>query len=176
MLTRQSLRMMKSTHPERQGEKMLINMDLLVSQKITLIMETLLFHVNLMAHYFGMRRLLEEQLVPWTSHIQFVVAETRLFVASNRKTPKFAQLYIFDNENEITNRINAVRGCQPPNYHCGGVRTTIHHHSCTLWCRVVMAQPLGVSQSGQPPKTTAVVAAEPVENTTAAPCGVGLVV
>nr|GFA04684.1 hypothetical protein [Tanacetum cinerariifolium] len=50
------------------------------------------------------------------------------------------------------------------------------HHSRTLWCRAVMVLPLGVSHSGQPPKTTAVVAAEPVENTTAAPCGVGLVV
>ncbi|GJY09873.1 putative ribonuclease H-like domain-containing protein [Tanacetum coccineum] len=50
------------------------------------------------------------------------------------------------------------------------------HHSRTLWCRAVMAQPQMVSRGGQPPKTTTVVAAEPVETTTAAPCGVGLVV
>nr|GEX43205.1 hypothetical protein [Tanacetum cinerariifolium] len=67
------------------------------------------------------------------------------------------------------------RCCPPPNHHCGGCRTTVHHYSRTLWCRALMAQPLGVSHYGQLPKTTAVVAAEPVENTTAAPCGVGLV-
>nr|GEU59687.1 hypothetical protein [Tanacetum cinerariifolium] len=67
-------------------------------------------------------------------------------------------------------------GCPPPNHHRGGGRTTVHHHSRTLWCRAVMAQPLGVSHSGQPPKTTDVVAAEPTLNITAAPCGVGLVV
>ncbi|GJX66971.1 hypothetical protein Tco_0302698 [Tanacetum coccineum] len=37
-----------------------------------------------------------------------------------------------------------------------------------------MAQPRGVSHGGQPPKTTAVVAARPIETTTAAPYGVGL--
>nr|GEX97111.1 hypothetical protein [Tanacetum cinerariifolium] len=68
------------------------------------------------------------------------------------------------------------RGCPSPNHHRGGGRMTVHHHSRTLWCRAMMAQPLGVSHSGQPPKTTDVVAAEPTLNTTAAPSGVGLVV
>ncbi|GKD54543.1 hypothetical protein Tco_1287930 [Tanacetum coccineum] len=39
-----------------------------------------------------------------------------------------------------------------------------------------MAQPRGVSHGGQPPKTTAIVAARPIETTTAAPYGVGLMV
>nr|GEX71738.1 hypothetical protein [Tanacetum cinerariifolium] len=46
------------------------------------------------------------------------------------------------------------------------------HHSRTLWCRDVMAQPLEKHWGGQPPKTTTVVAAEPTTATTAAPCGV----
>nr|GEW21765.1 hypothetical protein [Tanacetum cinerariifolium] len=51
------------------------------------------------------------------------------------------------------------------------------HHCHTLWCRAVMTQPLVKHRGGQPPKTTAVVAAEPTIATTAAPwwcraCGV----
>ncbi|GJW64846.1 retrovirus-related pol polyprotein from transposon TNT 1-94 [Tanacetum coccineum] len=42
------------------------------------------------------------------------------------------------------------------------------HHSRTLWCWTVMAQP-HVMPGGQPPKTTTVVAAEPTVTTTAAP-------
>nr|GEW79257.1 integrase, catalytic region, zinc finger, CCHC-type, peptidase aspartic, catalytic [Tanacetum cinerariifolium] len=44
-----------------------------------------------------------------------------------------------------------------------------NHHSRTLWCRAVMAQPLVKNRGGQPPKTTTVVAAEPTLTTTAAP-------
>nr|GEU69649.1 hypothetical protein [Tanacetum cinerariifolium] len=43
------------------------------------------------------------------------------------------------------------------------------HHSRTMWCRVVMAQPLVKHRGGQPPKTTTVVAAESTTATTAAP-------
>nr|GFB45166.1 hypothetical protein [Tanacetum cinerariifolium] len=43
------------------------------------------------------------------------------------------------------------------------------HHSSTMWCRAVMAQPLVKHRGGQPPKTTTVVAAEPTTATTATP-------
>nr|GFA51164.1 hypothetical protein [Tanacetum cinerariifolium] len=43
------------------------------------------------------------------------------------------------------------------------------HHSHTLWCRAVMAQPQVKPRGGQPLKTTTVVAVEPTTATTAAP-------
>nr|GFC71898.1 hypothetical protein [Tanacetum cinerariifolium] len=74
-----------------------------------------------------------------------------------------------------------VAGCgwQFGNHRRGAVRrqTTIvvavgrrySHHSRTLWCRAVMAQPLVKPRGVQPLKTTTVVAAEPTTATTAAP-------
>nr|GEX63833.1 hypothetical protein [Tanacetum cinerariifolium] len=38
-------------------------------------MEILHFHANLVGHFYGMPRLLEEQPMPWTSHIQYDVVE-----------------------------------------------------------------------------------------------------
>ncbi|GJY56097.1 hypothetical protein Tco_0455212, partial [Tanacetum coccineum] len=37
------------------------------------------FPANLVGHYYGMPRLLEEQPMPWTSHIQYVVVEVRRY-------------------------------------------------------------------------------------------------
>nr|GEU32919.1 hypothetical protein [Tanacetum cinerariifolium] len=44
-----------------------------------------------------------------------------------------------------------------------------NHHSRTLWCWAMMAQPLVKHRGGQPSKTTTMVAAEPTLTTTAAP-------
>nr|GEZ67550.1 hypothetical protein [Tanacetum cinerariifolium] len=69
----------------------------------------------------------------------------------------------------IRSWLMSTRGYPPTNHHRGGGRMTVHHHNRILWCRAMMAQPLGVSHNGQPPKSTAVVAVEPTLTTTAAP-------
>nr|GFA90453.1 hypothetical protein CTI12_AA260590 [Tanacetum cinerariifolium] len=135
---------MNSTHPQRKDGKNVPTHGTvgiskaktsIVTHLITLITEILHFHVNLVGQCYGMPRLLEEQPMPWTSHIQFVVVEVRkvddmvnygrgLFcyrihgenyhrvgslLPETGKTPKFAQLYIFDTDNEISNRIKAIK-------------------------------------------------------------------
>ncbi|GKB30075.1 hypothetical protein Tco_0869476, partial [Tanacetum coccineum] len=50
------------------------------------------------------------------------------------------------------------------------------HHSLTMWCRAMAAQPLGVPCCAQPLDATTVAAAEPAlatTTTTAAPCLMG---
>nr|GEU81208.1 hypothetical protein [Tanacetum cinerariifolium] len=75
----------------------------------------------------------------------------------------------------------AVVGCgwRIGHHHRGAARrqTTIvvaverrySHHSRTMWCLAVMAQPLVKHRGDKPPKTTTVVAAEPTTTTTATP-------
>nr|GEX01508.1 hypothetical protein [Tanacetum cinerariifolium] len=55
------------------------------------------------------------------------------------------------------------------NYQVVAAERRYSHHSHTLWCWAMMAQPHVMSQGGQTNKTTTVVAVEPAVTTTAAP-------
>ncbi|GJY56098.1 ATP-dependent DNA helicase PIF1-like protein [Tanacetum coccineum] len=138
---------MNSTQPQRKSDKIVHRDGFVGLSKDYLNHRDPNFPANLVGHCYGMPRLLEEQLMPWTSHIQYAVVEVRRYnsmfaftsmggkvddtvnygrgpfcyrihgknyhrvgslLHGTSKTPKFAQLYIFDTDNEISNRIKAV--------------------------------------------------------------------
>ncbi|GKE68905.1 hypothetical protein Tco_1526977, partial [Tanacetum coccineum] len=68
-VTRQSLRRMNSTQLHRKADK-IVHRDGFVG-----LSKDPNFPANLMGHCYGMPRLLEEQPMPWTSHIQYAVVE-----------------------------------------------------------------------------------------------------
>ncbi|GKD01759.1 hypothetical protein Tco_1172033, partial [Tanacetum coccineum] len=79
IVTRQSARQINVTQNNRKVAKIAPTQGM-----ITLIMEILRFHVNLVVHCYGMQKLFEEQLMHWTIHIQFVVVESMSFIDNIR--------------------------------------------------------------------------------------------